>query len=384
MEEENWDPEKTYDQNPPAYIRYWLQWKVMKNGRTYAKDEKPDVVVSPECYWRKVIEAERKEVIEKKFPGYSSSCPDESIVVVSVTEPRKQPFTKKFKKREVEWRIVEKYLRSWTQYFERGRELRVVVSYNYEISPQSATRSAGQAGKRGRTSATTRMLGEMSQFLGEEQRISGQPSKWPEVYKIMECSRPSCDPHCLINPDGKNHVRLNAVQLRELAEFVRTTNATIKSHNDVPPYLRERWIAAEEHEQEERRARAAAKSSRNGPPIQITNVLPSHAQQTSTPDVELGSMSLPHPSNTTSNQRFEISRPRDDRVREYTEWQKSQVRDPLQKEAFDKACNAALKVGYDLDWISQKKDEKFFIGEDVLPGIAWSFCHDASAWNQLN
>jgi hypothetical protein len=86
----------------------------MKNGRAFAKDETADVVVSPECYWRRVIQAEREEALKKKFPRNRSLCPDEAIVVVSVTEPRKRPFTKKFKKTEINWAIVEKYLFAWT------------------------------------------------------------------------------------------------------------------------------------------------------------------------------------------------------------------------------------------------------------------------------
>jgi hypothetical protein len=228
------------------------------------------------------------------------------------------------------------------------------------------------------------MLAEMDQFLDEEQQASGRPSQWPQVYKIMECSSPSCgqSPHCWINPDGKKHIRLKAIQLRELAEFVQN-GGTVQSHNDVPQYLRERWIAADEREQEERKARAAATSSRNAPPIHITNVLPGHSQQTSTPDTQLGPMVLARPSNNASAQRLGIQGLRDDKVREYTEWQKSQVRNPLYKEAFDKACKAALKVGYDLDCIYEKQDLNFFTDEGVLPGIAWSFCRDIYAWSQL-
>ena len=41
---------KTYDEERPTYIRYLFQWKVMKDGRAFAKDEAADLVVSPECY----------------------------------------------------------------------------------------------------------------------------------------------------------------------------------------------------------------------------------------------------------------------------------------------------------------------------------------------
>jgi hypothetical protein len=36
-----------------------------------------------------------------------------------------------------------------------------------------------------------------------------------------------------VNSDGKKHIRLKTIQLRELAEFVRN-GGTVQSHNDVP------------------------------------------------------------------------------------------------------------------------------------------------------
>ena len=99
-------------------------------------------------------------------------------------------------------------------------------------------------------------------------------------------------------------------------------------------------------------------------------MLPGYPQQTLTPDTQLGPIILARPSNTASAQRLGIQGLRDDKVREYTEWQKSQVRNSLYKEAFNKACKAALKVGYDLDCIYEKQDLKFFTDEGVLLGIA--------------
>jgi hypothetical protein len=168
MQEADWDPEKSYDEGRPTCIRYLFQWRVLRNERTVAKDEAADVVVAPECYWRRVLKAERERVLKKKIPHPRSVFPDEATVVVSVIGRSPRPFTKKFKEREIDWTIVKNKLLAWTQYFEKGRELRVFVSYNYETPPQPTGRSARDGDKRGRRSATTRMLGEMDQFVNEE------------------------------------------------------------------------------------------------------------------------------------------------------------------------------------------------------------------------
>lgn len=57
----------------------------MKNGRGMAKDETADVMVAPACYWRLVLQAEREQVLKKKFPPSRSVCPDEATVMVSVS-----------------------------------------------------------------------------------------------------------------------------------------------------------------------------------------------------------------------------------------------------------------------------------------------------------
>jgi hypothetical protein len=120
MQEADWDPEKTYDEERPTCIRYLFQWRVLRNERTVVKDEAADVVVAPECYWRRVLKAERERVLKKKIPHPRSVFPDEATVVVSVTGRSPRPLTKKFKEREIDWAIVKNKLLAWTQYFEKG------------------------------------------------------------------------------------------------------------------------------------------------------------------------------------------------------------------------------------------------------------------------
>jgi hypothetical protein len=63
-------------------------------------------------------------------------------------------------------------------------------------------------------------------------------------------------------------------------------------------------------------------------------------------------------------------------------WQQSKVRDPFLKDEFGKAGDAALKAGFDLEQIYEKKDSGFFVQEGVILGVAERFPCDILLWNQ--
>jgi hypothetical protein len=48
----DWDSERTYDEDPPSYIHYSIEWKVMVNNRAIMpKDTEQDIVLAPADYW---------------------------------------------------------------------------------------------------------------------------------------------------------------------------------------------------------------------------------------------------------------------------------------------------------------------------------------------
>jgi hypothetical protein len=374
MQEAEWDPEQTYDGEPPSYLRYSIEWKVTLKGKAVSKDTEPDVVLAPGCYWRLVLQARLEELLQSKFPGNRRVSPDDTNVVVSVTERSQRDLIKRFDQTKVHWAVVEKQLLAWGRYFQMGKKLRVNLSFNYvEASTQSASSFARRGDKRGSTSATRRMLAQRDLQLDAEQEISGQPAVWQKVYTLMRCPGPSCDrgPHCWIDPDGKKHYRMRAPHMRSLIEYV-AKDGILQTHDDVPPEVRHQ-LYAEEQQWQDRKAKETATSPLSIPPINITNVLPGHSQQTSLPGGQHGRVTSVHPSNAASPQQLEITGFRDDALRAYTTWQQSKVRDPSLKNEFGKACNAALKAGFDLEQIHEKQNSDFFVQEGVIPGVAERF-----------
>jgi hypothetical protein len=42
--------ERTYDEDPPRYIHYTIEWRVTVNNRAMSKDTEQDVIVAPASY----------------------------------------------------------------------------------------------------------------------------------------------------------------------------------------------------------------------------------------------------------------------------------------------------------------------------------------------
>lgn len=61
MDLDLWIPNIPYDENPPLYICYTVQWKFTVNNRATAKDTRQDLAISPSDLW----EAELQETIDK-------------------------------------------------------------------------------------------------------------------------------------------------------------------------------------------------------------------------------------------------------------------------------------------------------------------------------
>jgi hypothetical protein len=77
---------------------------------------------------------------------------------------------------------------------------------------------------------------------------------------------------------------------------------------------------------------------------------------------------------------LEIPGPRDEAVKEYSQWQVSIVTDDTLKAAFLQVCDLMLENGLDLEQVFQDQDPEFFIGKGVKIGIARRFIQDIQRW----
>jgi len=280
----------------------------------------------------------------------------------------------------VEWAAAEAQLVAWGDRFRDGKKLRVTLDLTfYYVDHVSVPKdNSAEHNKRGRQSATQRMLTELDEQTERDQG-SGQGAVWRQVYELMRCIGPPChlDPHCWRDIAGKKHYRLLTRQLKRLVRYKEEGNK-LENHDDVPDDVRQELYAVEqqrfEHQQKTRNVPASSL-----PPIQITNVLPgqgSTAGETLSSDVPARQIA------EASSERLKIVGRRDVVVQEYTRWQRSQVLSGDLKTQSSKAGNVVLKHGWDLEQLYRRKNTKFLVDGGILEGIAERFVEDISEWVQ--
>jgi hypothetical protein len=247
-----------------------------------------------------------------------------------------------------------------------------------ETAPEPA--GLKKRGKRGRSSATQQMLSERADFLDTDDESPEQPSVWRDIYNLMRCPGPPyhLGPHCWRDPVGKKHYKLKTHHFRRLIRYAEQGHP-IRTHDDVPEDIRDE-LYAEEHQRLEKRQAASTKSPPSMAPINITNVLPGNSPQASVPASYAGappSMQLP---DSLPADPLDIPGLRDTAVREYSEWQQSRVGDKLLKDEFQKACDAILMEGLDLELVHEDQDTEYLVRNGVKRGIARRFVRDIGPW----
>jgi hypothetical protein len=271
----DWDEERTYDEHPPRYIHYSIEWKVRVNNREVSKDTEQDLVLAPASYWRLFLKPNLEKVLLRKMMAKKITLKSEDIKIVVTNTQRGDPgVAKRFDDIDVDWPVIERQLVLWGDLFRAGKKLRVNISFNYVETGQPSAKSSRKTDKRGSSSTTQQMLTELATQLDAEQESSGQPSIWNKVYSLMRCPGSPCHlgPHCWRDPVGKKHYKLRTQHLKSLMRHLEQ-GYELETHADVPEEVRQQ-LYAEEQQGLERRQQAASKSAATFPPINITNMLP--------------------------------------------------------------------------------------------------------------
>jgi hypothetical protein len=90
----NCDSERTYNEDPPSYIHYSIEWKVTVNNKAIMpKDTEQDVVLAPAAYWQRFLHPKLENLLCKKNRPVRS---EDTTVVVSVMERSERDLIKQF------------------------------------------------------------------------------------------------------------------------------------------------------------------------------------------------------------------------------------------------------------------------------------------------
>jgi hypothetical protein len=317
-----------------------------KNKRTLATDTERDITLELLAYWRHFLYPRLKKLLKKKYTMDSQPRLEDVSAVVSVNDRSERDLRKHSDGSKMEWTKLEEQLLKWGEQCRRGRQLRVDFEFHYVDNNAAASGASAGSARKGRQSATSRMLTELDNET-ERDRLCEQPAVWRDVYALMRCPGPPCHlgPHCWRDPVGKKHYRILTHPLKRLVLY-KEEGHKFESHDDVPDDVRQESYAVEQ-QRLERQQQPTPQASKSMPPIHITNVMPGQtsngSSDTLTASREQGN------SVAGQGERIRIVGQRDVAVLEYTAWQRSQVHSKELKSQFDQAKSAILKHGWDLE-----------------------------------
>ena len=368
---------RSYDEDPPIYLHYSIEWKVTVNNRVVAKDTEPDLVLAPSAYWVKVLRQKLESRVKAKTQRSRHVRSEDTAVVVSVNDRSQRDLNKWFEKTSIEWSAVEQQLLKWSNLFRIGKKLTLGISFNY-VDDEYQTASGND--KRGTRSVTRKMLAERDAQVNAES-TSGQAPAWDHVYRLMRCPGKPCDlgKWCWQDPMGKKHYSLKTHHLIDLVKYVRDEQGTLETHDDVPDRIREQLYAEEQQRSRSRVQKGSSVNTSTGNPLNI-NVLPTQPSQSPM----LANTAITTQFQPPAREKLKIRGPRDTAVRVYCEWQESNVVDEDLKANFRKARDLAISNGYDLEQVDREQDPGFFVGfftqNGVIVGIARRFVSDIRDW----
>ncbi|KAH6977824.1 hypothetical protein EDB82DRAFT_567456 [Fusarium venenatum] len=129
---DDWDPDSAYDESPPTCIHYSIEWKLqLRKGRLskLTNDTEQNLVLAPGAFWGTILEARVERLLKQKTPRGKNHVPEETIIVVSVTDRSERDLTKRFDEFNIDWEMAEEQLCKWSHLFRAGKKLRIDMSF---------------------------------------------------------------------------------------------------------------------------------------------------------------------------------------------------------------------------------------------------------------
>ncbi|CAI7613187.1 unnamed protein product [Penicillium pancosmium] len=368
-----WEKGDEYDEYPPHYVCYTIAWKLVLNRKTVGKVTEDDLIVAPSEYWDGTLKVNVEDMLQMKKKRSQRVRSEGTAVTVSVNDKSLKDFEKFYSSTHIDWKPVEKQLRKWSNLLRMGKKIRVLIAFNYGHDDDDQARPASRrVEKRGRVSATSRMLAEREAHVDAEEEVTGRPSTWSLVYDRMRCVIRSCplmSDWCWEDPKDKKHYKLRAPHLERLIDHV-DEGGSLNDHDDVPSDIRRDLILESQTGNKSKKGNDAA-TGLSYPPISI-NVLPAQAAHAST-----GALL---PSRPVSHESLVIPGSREQAVREYCNWLESRANDEDYKADFRKICQVTLENRLDLELILDDPDAGFFVQRGIQIGTARRFLRDINEW----
>lgn len=378
----SWDERRLYDEQPPIYLHYLIEWKVNLTNRVIVRVTEPDLVLAPSVYWERTLRKKAENVKCRRAFQNRRVRVDDSCIVASLNDRTQHDLHQQFEGTDIDWTATEKQILVWGDRFLKGKQIKLDICINYSADDVDLARSR-KGDKRSGASVTNKMLADRDNRIDAKQ-ICGERSPWRDVYKKMRCPGSPCenrDGYCWQDPSGKKHYFLKTHYLKRLVDLVKKGNLDLETHGDVPDEIQQQ-LRAEEQQRLERQKKSSKNTGTESvcPPINI-HFVPQSAPSSvmTTPS---GSSPLLSPSRPDDPKKLIIpDLPLDRAVKEYSSWQQSRVECSILKDNITKACDVALSNGLDLRQIYKDRDSGFFTTHGVIVGVARRFVDDIWEWS---
>ncbi|KAL5583778.1 hypothetical protein FOVSG1_015129 [Fusarium oxysporum f. sp. vasinfectum] len=134
------DPDGTYDESPTC-VHYSIEWKLqLRKGRLskLTNNTEQNRVLAPGAFWDTTLKGKVEKLLKQKTPRGKLYVPEETIVVVSVTDRSERDLTKRFDEFNIEWKMAEEQLNKWSHLFRAGKKLRIDISFICKDEPQGS------------------------------------------------------------------------------------------------------------------------------------------------------------------------------------------------------------------------------------------------------
>ena len=376
-----WNREKDYgDEDPPQYITYRLGWKVKVNRRKWAEGTIQNVVLAPVWVWRKDVK-HRIEAVEKskKFGQKAIFHIDTEIALAVMNERKEKDVILPSNGKSVKWSEAERQLGKWSQQYPSKRlSMYLTLNYEQENDDAAAGVSHGRSAKRGARTVTQRMLEDRATELDRQERQTGQPPTWPQLFKDYRCSSTSCTAdntgsHCWPDPDNNNeHIPLTPEDMMDLVDLHKSGHE-LRTPADVPEHLRERWRARTQR----RKGKKQKTLDSTLPQVTINNIMP---EQSVKEAVTIGAAHTTDPVRSfDSGPMIDIDLTGlaeeniDGQLMQYGEWQQKLYSTRSWKQAVKTITDIALERALDLKQMFRDQNPDAFVCAEVPRDAARRF-----------
>jgi hypothetical protein len=349
-----WHNDRDYDVQPPQYVCYILEWKVMLSIKKLGGETRKDLVVAPSDYWQKSLKQAVENTLQTTRKRHQRVEHESTTIKVWVKDKSQFPLEIFYPSNatDIDWSPVQAQLCKWSNLVRVGKKPIITIAFKYQqIDDPVSSTSKGK--KRRRVTATTTMLAEREADIAAEEEMSGRPCSWNLVYELMRCDVRSCQLNsdwCWEDPQDGKHYKLREPHIERLIDYV-DNDGKLEGHGDVPRDIRRDLI----RESQTGRRSKKANSPANGSPYHPVNihVLPAPTQQ--------ALMAAPSPTRPSTVESLLVPGPREQAVRSYCKWLELKATEDDYKADFRRICQVTLENLLDLDLIAQSSDRQFLI-----------------------